>query len=66
MLVHSLLEAEVDALHSKMANMEDSLQSSQSNCSQLQEELRLCKQQHSLEINVIKDEVESLSNQVSM
>ena len=54
----------MDALHSKMANMEDSLQSSQLSCSQLQEELGLCKQQRSIEINVIKEEVEILGNEV--
>ena len=62
--VHSLLEAEVDALRGKIADLGDSLQTSQASCTKLQNELKQCRQQHARSLTSMKEENGVLYNQV--
>lgn len=65
-VLHSLLEAEVDALRSKVVDLETNLASSQASCSQLQQDLRGSKQQHSTAIGRFREEAERLTSQVPL
>lgn len=63
-VLHSLLEAEVDALRAKVAMLESSLTGSQTSYSQLQQDMSQCKREHSLTISSLKEEATRLTLQV--
>lgn len=62
--LHSLLEAQVDALNKKVSELEEHLSTSKNNCSLLQQQLREARQAHTHEVSKVTEDMKHLAAQV--